>query len=1402
MKLRKLKYRKIFGIKRIRFAERCLFALIAVFVFQCVVYSQENSEVAVSNGVTIFFQNGGEAVTSNGTTISFQNAGEAGSGASRAVSIGFRAPAKAGNLLGNSQNSGTSADPVNTATGNFVFDKTDLTVAGKGSGFEFKRFYNSQDSTSGTLGANWTHSYNLTVAENTTDNTVTVRLEDGHDEQYQNSGGTYTPKDAGVYNKLTKNPNNTFTVTQKDKKKYNFNANGKLAAVVDRNNNTATLDYNGNNQLSRVNIPGGRTVDFTYDASNRITKISDTLTPTPRTVLYGYDANNNLVSVTDARGKITTFAYDANNLLITATDAAGGVVTNTYNQLDRKTAVKDARNLTTNYEYDLEGRVTKITNPLGNITQFEYDAQGSQTKAIDPKGNASVFTFDALNRLVVATDALGNKTYNAYDALGRTIKTTDANGKFTQFFYDALGRLVKVTDADNVDTQYTYDLVGNRLTVENPNNQTATFTYDALNRLKTKTDALNKTVTFTYDEVGNLTGKVDANNSAINYSYDDNNRLFQINYPNSTSVAFEYDANGNRTKMTDSVGVSTYAYDNLNRLTDYADAYGKTIGYEYDANSNRTALIYPDGKRVAYAFDNANRLAQVSDWANRNTNYSYDAASLLSGAANANGTTVNYGYDTSGRLTSMNNKKSDQTVISSYNFTLDAVGNRTNINQTEPLSAGANQPNTNYTYNAANQIQTAGATSFVSDNNGNLKTQTTSGAATNFNYDFENRLTSISDSSTSAQYTYNRVGGRLARTINGATTRYVLDPTSRLPRVLAETDASGNITNYYTHGLGLIAKISPTTNSVSNTQFFNIQSGGSCIPISIANNLTAPANSTITIPVVVQNLTGRGIDSYDFTFSYNSNVIRPLASAPIDSTGTLSSGLTVTANTVVVGKLQIGAYGATALSGSGTLLNLNFEVIGANGANSALTWNQFQFNENDPCATPSNGSVTVSGSGSQITGNIAYGIVGSQGMKFVPNVTLTTSGTSQIISTTNNVGDYLLSGLGNGNYTITPTKAGDVNGINSTDAVRIQQYIVGSVAFTQNQLAAADTSNNGVVNSTDALRIQQYIVQTQSNHIVGQWKFLPASKNYSSLNASLSGENYTAVLMGEVTGNWTPPAAAMGALLSEDEEKTEFIKPGENKQPSQISDKQKEKLLESISSPLAGVMVALPINAAASNGTIVNIPIDVSQLPTLNAGNRVETYNFNLQFDPNILSNPTAVSTGTISAAPGGSLVSNSPQSGVFSVSYTNPNGITGQGTLLNIQFTVIGASNQQTALTFVGTNTSPAPFEFNDGDPSAMTNTGQFTVMSPTAAMINLSGRVSNSFGSGIQNVVITMTDGSGNNRIVRTTAFGYYHFDNLVAGEIYIISAMAKRYTLVQPILVVNAEQDLTEVNFTALP
>lgn len=86
------------------------------------------------------------------------------------------------------------------------------------------------------------------------------------------------------------------------------------------------------------------------------------------------------------------------------------------------------------------------------------------------------------------------------------------------------------------------------------------------------------------------------------------------------------------------------------------------------------------------------------------------------------------------------------------------------------------------------------------------------------------------------------------------------------------------------------------------------------------------------------------------------------------------------------------------------------------------------------------------------------------------------------------------------------------------------------------------------------------------------------------------------------------------------------------------------------------------------------------------------------------------------------------------------------------------------------------------------------------TAAGVNIGGRVRTAKGQGIIGVVITLTDMSGNSRTVTSSAFGYYHFNDVKAGETYIVTAKAKRCTFGQSSQVVNASDNLDGINFTA--
>jgi hypothetical protein len=88
-----------------------------------------------------------------------------------------------------------------------------------------------------------------------------------------------------------------------------------------------------------------------------------------------------------------------------------------------------------------------------------------------------------------------------------------------------------------------------------------------------------------------------------------------------------------------------------------------------------------------------------------------------------------------------------------------------------------------------------------------------------------------------------------------------------------------------------------------------------------------------------------------------------------------------------------------------------------------------------------------------------------------------------------------------------------------------------------------------------------------------------------------------------------------------------------------------------------------------------------------------------------------------------------------------------------------------------------------------------------PTAANVSLSGRVVTSGGSGMRGVRLTLTDVNGIERQVYTNTFGYFWFDEVRAGETYIISALGRKTTFLQPSISITATDNIDDLEFVAV-
>jgi hypothetical protein len=87
-----------------------------------------------------------------------------------------------------------------------------------------------------------------------------------------------------------------------------------------------------------------------------------------------------------------------------------------------------------------------------------------------------------------------------------------------------------------------------------------------------------------------------------------------------------------------------------------------------------------------------------------------------------------------------------------------------------------------------------------------------------------------------------------------------------------------------------------------------------------------------------------------------------------------------------------------------------------------------------------------------------------------------------------------------------------------------------------------------------------------------------------------------------------------------------------------------------------------------------------------------------------------------------------------------------------------------------------------------------------PSAAMTNVSGRVTTANGRGISRALVRMTDSSGVVRAVYTTPFGYYRFQDVEVGQTLILEVKAKAYNFTEPTKVVSLNEELAAIDFIA--
>lgn len=393
--------------------------------------------------------------------------------------------------------------------------------------------------------------------------------------------------------------------------------------------------------------------------------------------------------------------------------------------------------------------------------------------------------------------------------------------------------------------------------------------------------------------------------------------------------------------------------------------------------------------------------------------------------------------------------------------------------------------------------------------------------------------------------------------------------------------------------------------------------------------LSADHGAILDIPISLAQVDG--LRGAQLTVTFDSAVLKILSA----STGTLTSGWALEANTATAGRVVLTLAGGTASSGDGTLAKLRVEVLGAVASQTALSLSNVLLNDGAIEPDLSNGLFAVNGFFA-LSGSVKY----YQANRAVPGTELELVGVGAQSASSNAAGAFSFTTVQTGAYTLTPDKADQAVDITAYDASLILQAAAGKLTLTTNQLLAADVNRNGSVTAMDASYVLEKSVGLLPGFFPGagrSWLFTPNERSYPLLNGDLASQDFTAILLGDVSGDWD--GVGDGG--------------GEPEGAGTLDDPQ---------SPL--VTLTLPDVVWTGAGT-VEVPLQIAR-----GGAEVHALDLRLAYDANRLS-LQGVTAG--SAADGAAWAANSSQAGVIRVGLASGNALPQDGDLLTLAFQVTG---------------------------------------------------------------------------------------------------------------------------------
>jgi YD repeat-containing protein len=337
----------------------------------------------------------------------------------------------------------------------------------------------------------------------------------------------------------------------------NFDPNGRLLKVQDKNGNFIVLTYNRDGKVDKIQDNLNRKMYLSYNNLGKVEKIQ---AENNKTAEYKYTDLGEMNWSKDTDGNIYTYKFSSDkrhNLTEIGYSDKTSLQVTYYgrDKFENVKSVKDRDGSVTEYNYDKvagEKNSLKVGVNLKS-TEGRTISASAYEYVFRTKANGEEWTY----RMMSTLDGLRTETtYNECCGLPIFIKRGSDE---TTFAYDTKGRVTKKTTPNEV-TELAYDQkVGkvNRVVKYQKANKKrvdwSTFQYDPRGNLLLAKNSARAEVHLFYDNLGRIKTMMDQGRKQINFKYNENSKPVEITDPKMGSINVSY-TNSGEVKKVDSTG--------------------------------------------------------------------------------------------------------------------------------------------------------------------------------------------------------------------------------------------------------------------------------------------------------------------------------------------------------------------------------------------------------------------------------------------------------------------------------------------------------------------------------------------------------------------------------------------------------------------------------------------------------------------------------------------------------------------------------------------------------------------------------------------------------------------------------------------------------------------------------